>query len=215
MATNVSVMPRGNVWHRRFGPAMALAIIAVPLAVVLLWLAMQPRVDPASMGIEVRQTAALVDEHASAMVRIGERIVASATGSTAPSRLVWIAYGQHMISDGKVLTDLAARISSTATVAETDPLHGSNAGLSAAVLQSRWEQLRADGRATATHGRVMIQMADQLGGAVRDGILTDADVQQIRAASAGMVDAGDRCAGAAGMLLASADQMQRWMGSNR
>ena len=211
MAVHVPAMQRTDVWHGRFGPYVVLAIIAAPVLAALLWAATLPRVNEAAVADEIRATAVVVDDHAAAMIRIGERITAAATASTAASRATWIAYGQHMVSDGRLLQDLGDRLRSTATVAEADPIHGGNAGLAAAVLQARWEQLRVDGHATAAHGHVMYQLASELGGGVRAGILTDADLQEIRAASAGMADAGDRVARSADVLLASVDQMQRWM----
>ncbi len=212
MAVHAPTLPRTDVWHGRYGPFLALTLIVVPFAAVLIWAATVPRVDQAAIGDEIRVTAALVDDHAAAMIRVGERVAAAAASSTTESRTTWIAYGQHMVSDGRGLQDLSARLRSTATVAESDPMHGFNAGLAAAVLQARWEQLRADGRATATHGQVMLQLANELGGGVRAGILNDADVQEIRLASAGMAEAGARVARSADLLLASVDQMRRWMG---
>ena len=211
MAAHVGTLRRTDVWHGRFGPYLVLAIIAIPVLAALIWAATLPRMDEAAVAEQIRETAAVVDDHAAAMIRIGDRITAAATASSAASRATWIAYGQHMVSDGRALHELGDRLRSTATVAEADPIHGGNAGLATAVLQARWEQLRVDGQATAAHGRVMYQLASELGGGVKAGILTDADLQEIRAASAGMADAGDRVARSAAALVASADQMQRWM----
>lgn len=215
MAVHAPALPRPDVWHGRFGPTLALVLVVLPFAATLVWAATRPRLDDAAVAADIRSTAALVGDHSAAMVRVGERIAAAAAASTVPDRAAWLAYAQHMVSDGRNLEALGERLRRTATVAEADPMHGGSAGVAAAVLQARWEQLRADGRATAEHGRVMVQMAADLGAGVREGILSEADVAEVRQASAGMAEAGDRIARSAGLLLASVDQMQRWMGFSR
>jgi hypothetical protein len=213
MAVHVGTLPRPNIWHRRFGPSLALLIVVIPFAVVLAWMAIAaPPASQTDVAATIRDTAGLVDAHANAMIDIGQRITATATASTASDRITWIAYGQHMISDGQGLHALGARLRDTATVAEADPLHtGHNVALAA--LRARWEELRSDGQATATHGRVMVTMAQEMSSGVQTGMITADDAKAIRDASAGMVDAGERTVRAANMLLASIDQMQRWMGN--
>ena len=148
------------------------------------------------------------------MVRIGERLATAAATSNAPERAAWVAYGQHMVSDGSSLRTLGERLRQTATVAEADQLHSSSS-VAVAVLQARWEQLRADGWAMAEHGRVMVQMARDMAAGARSGILGETDVQEIARASAGMAEAGDRVVRSAELLLASVGQAQRWMGTSR
>src|SRR5574341_1244098 len=80
-----------------------------------------------------------------------------------------------------------------------------------AVLEARWERLRADGRATAEHGRVMVRMASDLGAGVRSGIVSEADVAEITATAERMVEAGDRVVRTAEVLLAETSLVQRWM----
>lgn len=214
MAVHTPALSRPDVWHGRFGPSLALAIVIVPFAAVLTWAALASPGPQATIADTIRDTSVVVDDHSAAMVRIGERIAAASATSTAPDRATWTAYGQHMISDGRGLRALSERLRQTATVAEADPLHGGH-NVAVAALQARWEQLRSDGRATAEHGRVMVTMAHQLGGGVAGGIITAADAREIEVASVGMVDAGERIVQAANVLLASIDQMQRWMGNTR
>lgn len=217
MAINAAPIPaaRTDVWHGRFGAPLALGLVVLPFAAILLWYALSGTTDQATLAAEIRTTATVVDEHAAAMIRIGDRISQSAATSSAPDRATWAAYGVHMISDGRGLQDLAARLRTTATVAQADQLHRGSIQLGEAALKARWEQLRADGEATAAHGRVMVDMARDLNGGIASGIITASDAREIQQASQGMVDAGDRVVRAADRLLALVDQMQRWMGFPR
>lgn len=215
VTAHASALAGRDIWHGRLRPALVLALVVTPFAAALVWAAMLPRVDRATIADSVRETAALVDDHAAVMIRIGERISATATASNAADRATWIAYGQHMAADGRGLDALGARLRQTAIVAQADQMHRGTPDVAVAALQARWEELRSDGRATAEHGRVMVRMAGDLGVGVREGTLGDADVQEIRRASAGMVEAGDRVARSAELLLASVDQMRRWMGIGR
>ncbi len=214
MAVHAPALPRADVWHGRFGPSLALMLVLVPFAALLAWAALSAPADETDIAVTMSETAALVDRHAEAMIVIGQRITASATASTVADRATWIAYGQHMVSDGQMLQALSARLRQTATVAGTDPLHSGH-NVAVASLQAQWEQVRADGRATAEHGRVMVGMARQMSSGVASGIITAADARAIEDASTGMVDAGERTVRAANVLLASIDQMQRWMGNTR
>ena len=214
MTVLAPAMSRPDVWHGRFGPTLALALVALPFGAILIWASTFPRIDTMAAARDIRQTAALVDEHAASMTRIGER-VAAAAGASSAGRAAWLGYAQHMIADGRTLVAVAQRLRDVAVLAETDPTHGGNAGIGVAVMSARWNELRADGQATAQHGRVMVQMANDLTAGVRQGILTPADATEIQRASAGMVQAGERVAQAAGQLLGSVDQMQRWMGAGR
>lgn len=215
MAVHVPALPRPDVWHGRFGPGLALSLVLIPFAAALAWAALAaPPADETTVAATIRDTAVLVDDHAAAMIRIGERISAAAAASSAADKATWAAYGQHMISDGKGLQALSARLRQTATVADGDPLHSGH-NVAIAALQARWEQLRSDGRATAEHGRVMVGMGHEMSAGVATGFITADDARAIDAASTGMVDAGERIMRAANLLLASIDQMQRWMGNSR
>ena len=212
-------LPRPDVWHRRFGPALALGLVVLPFAAALAWAATRPQLDQATIAAEIRTTAALVDDHAAGMIRIGEKVSTAAATSSAADRAAWVAYGQHMVSDGQSLKILGERLRETATVAEADPLHANVGAGSVAVretyFQARWEQLRADGRAMAEHGRLMIQMARDMTAGASSGIISEADAQEIALASAGMAEAGDRTVRSAELLLASMSQTQRGMGLGR
>ncbi|MDE3192315.1 MAG: hypothetical protein KGN00_01385 [Chloroflexota bacterium] len=213
MAVHVPALPRPDVWHRRFGPTLALLLVLVPFAAILTVAALSAApADETDVAVTLNDTAALVDSHAEAMLTVGQRITAAAQASSASDRLSWIAYGQHMVSDGKDLQGLASRMRDDAVVAAEDPLHsGRNVAVSA--LQARWEQLKADGQTTATHGRVMQSITQDMAPAISSGIVSAADAKKLQDASTGMVDAGERIVSAANVLLASTDQMQRWMGN--
>lgn len=212
-ATSVRAVRR-DVWHRRFGPALALGLVVLPFAAALVWTMSLSPVDHRALAESIRSTAVLVDEHAAVMIRIGERIGSTARASDAPSRETWIAYGGHLVSDGRGLEDLAARLRKTAVVAEADPMHRGRVDVAGAILQARWEQLRADGRATALHGGVMAEQARAMGGAP-SGIAGAADLVELEQASVGMAEAGERTVRVAEMLLGSVSQMQRWLGISR
>lgn len=215
VTAHAPILPGRDLWHGRFGSALVLMAVALPFAAALVWAATLPRIDDASVSASIRTTASLVDHHAAAMIRVGERIVGAAAASSAADRSVWASYGQHMIADGRGLQDLGGRLRGTAVVAQADLIHRGNVDVAAAALEARWEQLRADGRATAEHGRVMVGMAADLSAGVREGMLTNTDVQEIRQASAGMAEAGDQVARCADSLLSSTAQMRRWMGIGR
>ncbi len=214
MAVHAPALTRPDVWHGRFGSSIAMGLVLIPFALALAWAAVAAApADETDVGQTIRDTAGLVDAHAAAMIAIGERISTAAASSSATDKATWVTYGQHMASDGKGLQVLGDRLRQTATVAEGDPLH-SGRNVSIAALRARWEQLRSDGRATAEHGRVMVAMARDLSGGVATGIITAGDARAIASASNGMVDAGERIVRAANVLIASIDQMQRWMGTS-
>lgn len=214
VTARVPTLPAQDLWHGRFAAPLALLLVALPFAAALAWAATHPAPDAATSAQRIRETADVVEGTAASMVAVGGRVVRSAEASTATDRAGWIAYGQHMIEDGRALEELGQRLRGTAVVAGADPMH-STTDVAAAVLEARWERLRADGRATAEHGRVMVQMASDLGAGVRSGIINDADVAEIRATAQRMVDAGDRVVRTAEMLLAETSLVQRWMGVGR
>lgn len=200
-----------DVWHGPLGPAVALGLVVLPFAAALVWAVTLGIPDERTAAVAIRETAAIVDDHAAAMVRIGERIAAAGRASSAADREVWIAYGEHMASDGRGLQTLGERLRATATIAQADPIHRGTVQVAMAT-RARWELLRADGRATAAHGQVMVEQARNVAATRPSGIVTDADVRELERASAGMVEAGERAVRAADMLLASVSQMQRWLG---
>src|SRR3990172_420775 len=136
---------RPDIWHRKFGPALALGLVFLPFAA--------PPLDSRALAASIRESAVVVDAHAAAMIRVGDRVTAAAQ---AADDKVWAAYGTHLLSDGKSLERLAASLRDTAVVAEADPMHTGRIDVAAAILETRWEQLRVDGRATALHGTVML-----------------------------------------------------------
>lgn len=205
--------PTRDLWHSRIGAPLVLLLLALPLAVAILWSG-TTALDPAAASASIAETAAVVEATAASTTRMGERMLKAAEASTAADRDAWIAYGRHMIEDGRGLADLAARLRGTATVAAADPVHRST-DVAVAVLQARWESLRADGRATTEHGRVMVRMAGDLGPGVAAGILSQEDVAEVRSTAARMVESGERVVRTAELLLTDTSLAQRWMGVSR
>ena len=218
MAAHAPAIPRPDLWHRRFSPEIALAVVVLPFALLALWGAARPVPSGASVADDLAGAAALVDMHATAMTRAGDALSGAATASTGADRQIWIAYGEHVSADGGSLEALAARLRTTASVVAADPLHSSSSrvgGTSADAVvayQAHWTAVRSDALAMAVHGRLMLQLAEDLEVGVGRGLLGRAEVEGVRAASSGMVDVGDRLARAAGAELAAADQMLRGMG---
>lgn len=202
---------RPDIWHRKFGPALALGLVFLPFAAILVWAFSAPPVDSRALAASIRESADLVDEHAAAMIRVGERV---AVAAQAANDKVWTAYGAHLVSDGKSLERLAVSLRDTAVVAEADPMHTGRVDVAAAILETRWEQLRVDGRATALHGSVMVEQARTMASAPRS-IVTAADLAELESVSRGMIEAGERTARIAETLLSSTSRIQRWLGVYR
>ncbi len=218
MAVHVPALPRTDVWHGRYGSVLAMLAVLLPFALVLIWAALQATSSQVSVADDIRATAALVDDHAAVMDRVGDRIAAAAATSSAADRETWRAHGQHMISDGASLRSLAARLRGMVAAIGSDPLHsgasliGGTSGDTLAAYAAVWRDLRADALSAAIHGRAMLQMASDLEPGVARGMLAADDVSQLRAASSGVVAAGDGVARIGDAQLSSIDQMQRGMG---
>lgn len=205
--------PRGDVWHGPFGPALALALVVLPFAAALVWaLSARPVADEREIPQAIVATADLVKDHAATMARLGERIAIASRASTVPERDRWTAYGDHLVGDAATLADLEMRLRGAAASAQDDLIHTAYIQVSAAILQARWEALRADGRATALHGRIMGEQARTMAAVPHTGIATDADLRELEAASNGMSVAGERTVRIADQLLSSVSQSQRWLG---
>lgn len=202
-------------WHTRFAPFAVIALVLLPFIAAFAWAIAQPRADARTIERDIRATAVDVEAHARSMIRIGERIASAAQASTAADREAWIGYGTHMVSDGRSLEELAARLRAIAPMVASDQLPAGSTTVAMSVLKARWEHLDADGRATAAHGRVMVEMATDLAAGVQAGILSEDDVREIRSAAAGMTAAGERLMRYADQLRASADRFGRWMGLGR
>ncbi len=213
MSIATAPLPRArrDVWHRRFGPALALGLVVLPFAAALLWALSAQPLDSRAAAASISESAAIIDEHAAAMIRIGERVAAAAR---AANDKTWTAYGEHHVSDGRGLERLAASLRETAIIAESDPMHREPVEVAGAILQTRWERLRADGRATALHGSAMVEQTRALASAPRS-IVSAADIAELESASRGMVEAGERTVRIAETLLGSVSQMQRWLGVSR
>jgi len=213
MAIATAPLPRvrPDIWHRRYGPALALGLVLLPFAAAVLWTFSAPPVDSRALASSIREAAAVVDEHAAAMIRVGERVAAAAQ---AANDKTWAAYGAHLVSDGRGLERLAISLRETAVVAEADPMHTGRLEVAAAILEARWERLRVDGHATALHGSVMVEQARTMASAPRS-IVTAADVAELESVSRGMVEAGERAVRVAETLLASTSQIRRWLGVSR
>lgn len=206
-------LPRGDVWHGPFGPSLALVLVVLPFAAALVWaMSARPVADEREIAQAIVATADTVKDHAATMARIGERIAVAARSSTSSDRDRWIAYGDHLVGDARSLADLEARLRGTAVVAQADPIHRERLEVAAAILQARWEELRADGRATALHGSVMGEQARAMAAIPHAGIATDADLRELGSASNGMREAGERTVRVADQILSSVSQSQRGLG---
>lgn len=202
---------RRDVWHRRFGPALALGLVLLPFIVGILWAMSASPLDSRGLAAQIREAADVVDSHAVAMVSVGERVAAAARAANDRS---WTAYGEHLVSDGRSLERLAGSLRETAVVADADPMHTGRVDVAAAILEARWYQLRADGHATSLHGSVMVEQARTMASAPR-AIVTAADIAELEQVSKGMIEAGDRAVSIAETLLVSTDRFRRWFGAAR
>lgn len=217
MAVSAPPIPevRRDIWHGPLGPALALGLVFLPFAAALLWaMSARPAADARELAQAVRTTADTVGEHAEVMARIGERIAAAARAAE-PADARWASYAEHLSSDARSLYELETRLRETAIVAAADPMHRGRLDVAGAILEARWEQLRADGRATAVHGSVMAEQARAMAAVPHAEIATDADLIELEQASNGMREAGERTVRVAEQLLSSVSQMQRWLGISR
>ena len=216
MAVSTAPQPRTvprDVWHGRYGPALALALVVLPFAAALAWAVSLQPIDEGRLADSISATALDVDDHARVMIRVGERVATAARESAVPDaeRASWTAYGEHMVADGRALQELAQRLRTTADVVRTDPTKAWR--VDPGMLRSRWEHLRTDGDATAAHGRAMVAQARTVADAGRRlGLVTSDEVAEIERASLGMASAGERIVRIANSLMGSLDQMQRWLG---
>lgn len=192
---------------------LALVLVILPFAAALGWaVSARPAADEREIVRAITATADVVRDHAATMGRLGDRIAAAARASSGPERDRWISYGEHLNGDALGLADLEARLRRSAAFAEADPIHSRNLDAAAAILQARWEELSADGRATALHGSVMADQARTMVLVPHAGIATDADLRELESAANGMRDAGERVVRIAAQLLSSVSQSQRWLG---
>ncbi|HET8569335.1 MAG TPA: hypothetical protein VFM93_10160 [Candidatus Limnocylindria bacterium] len=189
------------------------AVLAVAGLTALGWLAIGGgTTDQAEIARTLRESALTVESHAAAMERTGDLILTRARAlPRSPAVDEALSYGEHLRSDAGMLRALSRSLSEAAAVTLFDPVHRSRPDVAA--ISARWEHLRADGRATAEHGRLMIQYARSVGPALSSlAILSAAELAELERGASTMVDAGDRAIAAAGALSSTVDQMQRWLG---
>ncbi len=192
-----------------FRKTMGLFAAGGVAVLVALWVIAQI-LSLGEQGVATRllSTAALIDEHAAAMIDHGGRLLAAASAGSGPDREHWIGDARHMISDGDSLHALATRLRAAASELGERPEQYTNAR--AQLLDARAATLRADGEAAIAHGRAMIdhavlmnELARQPGSAV-----TAADAELMSADAARIVDAGQRVLSVAGSLDALANQLR-------
>lgn len=213
MSTSV-LGPRVQRSHQLSTPSAPVAILVAigsGLAVLLFAVsASSPLV--ASVAIDLRQTADLIDQHATAMADDGQRLAAHARASTGPNRNLWIASAQHMVADGAGLRAMAQRLRASAVTLGDQPTHRANA--SATALASQAALLRADAHAEIDHGRAMLDQARFMAALAREAEsgITESDTALMATDASRIIDAGDQTLAVAAWLDAGADQIGRMLG---
>jgi len=166
----------------------------------------------ASVAIELRQTADLIDQHATAMTDDGQRLADHARASTGPDRDLWIGTAQHMVTDGVGLRAMARQLRASAAILGDQPTHRANA--SATALASQAALLRADAHAAIDHGRAMLDQATFMAALARkpESGITGSDASLMATDASRIIDAGERTLAVAARLDAGADQVRRMLG---
>lgn len=192
-------------------PVAILLALGLGLA-VLLFAVTAPSAVVASVASDLRETAGLIDQHATAMTDDGQRLADHARASTGPDRDLWIASAQHMISDGAGLRAMAQRLRASAATLGDEPTHRANATATALTFQAAL--LRADAHAAIDHGRAMTDQATLMAALAQkagSGI-TESDGALMAADASRISDAGDRTLAVAARLDVAADQVGRMLG---
>lgn len=213
--TSSSVLgPRVRRSHQLSMPSAPVAILlALGLGLaVLLFAVNASSTVVASVASDLRQTADVIDQHATAMTDDGQRLADHARASTGPDRDLWIASAQHMIADGAGLRAMAQRLGASAAALGDEPAHRANATATALTFQAAL--LRADAHAAIDHGAAMIDQATFMAALARkagSGI-TESDAALIATDASRIIDAGDRTLAVAARLDAAAEQLGRMLG---
>ena len=208
-ATPLPARPDVPIHRDAFVTAMLVVSLLGAGMLFALWgVAQTMTTDQVGVGSALNATAAVVDEHAGAMVDHGNRLLAAAQRGTGDDREHWISDAQHMIADGNGLRALAERLRVEARLLGESPSHYTNA--SAGTFAAKAQALRAAGQAAIEHGRAMIEHGDAMAELARQpgSSVSSVDADLMRSDSPRIVDAGERVVRVAEMLAASADQLR-------
>ena len=192
-------------------PAAIIAALGVGLAILLLAVSASSGAV-ASVASDLRQAAARIDLHATAMTDDGQRLADSARTSTGPDRDIWIATAQHLTADGVGLRAMAQRLRASALTLGDEPSHRANVTASALALQAAL--LRADAQAAINHGRAMLDQTpilEALARKIGSGI-TESDAALMASDAFRIIDAGEATLAVAARLDVAADQVGRMLG---
>ncbi len=214
MMSTSALGPRVRRSHRlptASAPVAILVAIGSGLAVLLVAVSTFS-IGVTSVAIDLRQTADLIDQHATAMADDGQRLVDHTRASTGPDRELWIASAQHMVGDGAGLHAMAQRLRVSAAKLGDQPTHRAN--VSTAVLVSQATLLRADGQAEIDHGRAMLGQATFMAAlATKAGSgITESDAALMATNASRIIDTGERILAVAAWLDAGTEQVGRMLG---
>lgn len=194
-------------------PAPVTILVALGLTLAVLLFAVSTSSSAvANVAGDLRQTATLIDQHATAMSADAERLADHAAASSGPDRDLWVATAQHMVGDGVGLRAMAQRLRTSAASLGDEPTHRAN--VTAAALAFQADLLRQDARAAIDHGRAMIEQAsfmETLAQKAGSG-MTETDAAMMATDASRIIDAGDRTLALAAQLDAAADQAGRMIG---
>jgi hypothetical protein len=191
-------------------PVLILLAIAALVAALIIALSL-PSAAP-SVAADLRTTADAIDQHATVMANDGQRLADHAAATTGADRALWLATGQHMVSDAASLRAMAVRLRASAAALGDEPTYRANANPLS--IGGQAALLRADGQAAVDHGRLMVDEASFMATlAARPGSgITGQDVTVMSSDAERIIDAGQRTLVLAARLDAGADQLRRALG---
>jgi hypothetical protein len=192
-------------------PVLILLAIGALAAALVIAVSLPSAVSP-SVAADIRSTAAAIDQHAAVMADDGQRLADHAAALTGPDRALWLATGQHMVSDAASLRAMAERLRASAAALGDEPTHSANAN--PLTIGGQATLLRADGQAAIDHGHLMVDQASFMATlAARPGSgITGQDVTVMSTDAERIIDAGQRTLALAARLDAGADQLRRALG---
>jgi hypothetical protein len=187
---------------------LAIGLLAAGLAFVV----SLPAANATGVASDLRLTADLMDQHASAMIADADRLGVQARSASGADSDLWVATARHMASDGASLQAMAQRLRASAAILGDQPTYRANA--SPVSLSGQAALLRADGQAAVNHGRLMVdQAAFMTTIANRSGSsITTQDAALLASDAARIIDSGERTLALAARLEAGADQLRRALG---
>ena len=157
-STSAQGVQAGDSRVRPHFTAPVLILLAVSLlALGLVFAVSLPVPNAVGVASDLRVTAELIDQHASAMTADANRLAVQARATTGADRDLWIATAQHMASDAASLQAMAQRLRASAAMLGDQPTYRANAN--PVSLSAQATLLRADGQAAIEHGRLMMDQA--------------------------------------------------------